>query len=108
MAKATKPKPIKVKYILNPGDGKDVIVEVCELSARVIVEVCELSARRDGEWLAKFEDMHKIDPTSNIYRVTYAGRRLIFEHYFYPTDAWEILEPEERTQIPNKVLEHIR
>ena len=97
MAKATKPKPIKVKYILNPGDGKD-----------VIVEVCELSARRDGEWLAKFEDMHKIDPTSNIYRVTYAGRRLIFEHYFYPTDAWEILEPEERTQIPNKVLEHIR
>ena len=98
-----KRKPIKVKYILNPGDYKDAEVFVGEIATkRTIAENVIRTV-----W-PRWESARASDPFARLYRVLYAGRELIFEEFLPITETWEALEPEERMQIPNKVLEHIR
>lgn len=104
-----KRKPIKVKYILNPGDGRDVETFVGEIATRRTIATNVIRT----VW-PRYEEAHEEDPLASLYRVLYAGRKLIFEQFNITTTiggidgAWMVLEPDERMHIAYKVLEHIR
>lgn len=90
---------IRVKYILNPGSLRDVEVEVGILSKGL-----------DERIKARHAELRKEDPCAELYRVTYAGRSKMFEHWEtrMRDPVWIELLPDERGEIPIKVLEHIR
>lgn len=96
-------KKIKVKYILNPGDGKDVEVFMGEIATKKTIATNVIR-----EVMSKYDTAHKADPCAMLFRVMYAGRRLIFEQFYPDWDRFETLEEEERAHIQNKVLEHLR
>lgn len=94
---------MKVKYILNPGDMKDVETFVGTIATKKTIAT---SAIREA--MRRYEEAKKADSLARIYSVTYAGRKLIVEEFYPALDRFEVLEEEERLHIPNKVLEHFR
>lgn len=100
MAKKT---AIKVKYILNPGDYRDVSVWLGEIATKKTIAKNVIR-----EVMPAYEAARAADPTAKLFRVLYAGRKLIFEEFFPMWDRFETLEVEERNHVPNKVLECIR